>query len=399
MTTLQRIALVSVLVLLVLVGSRSVMASDTFPGIFNSVYPASQTANNASCRLCHTTSTSQLNGYGKDFAIQFRGGLTEAQSFQAIENLNSDNDPTGAANIAEINANAQPGWTPGANNTIYSRSTLAVVLTNQNPPATITGDLDPPAPAVGAKVGVYRPSTNTFYLDSNGSGTWNGCTTDSCIGFGIAGDVALLGDWNGTGTARVGAYRPSDGTFYLDYNGNGAWDGCAVDRCIVIGTVSDIPVVGDWNGSGTTKVGFFRPSSATFFLDYDGNGVLDGCVTDKCIAFGDAADTPVVGDWNGSGTTKIGAFRPNDRVFYLDFNGNGLWDGCGTDRCIAFGAAGDIPVVGDWNGSGTSKVGAFRPSAGTFYLDYNGNGGWEGCTTDKCVVFGAAGDAPVIAQP
>ena len=30
----------------------------------------------------------------------------------------------------------------------------------------------------------------------------------------------------------VGAFRPSDGTFYLDYNGNGQWDGCGTDRCL-----------------------------------------------------------------------------------------------------------------------------------------------------------------------
>ena len=52
----------------------------------------------------------------------------------------------------------------------------------------------------------------------------------------------------------------------------------------------------------------------------------------------------------------------------------------------------DIPLVGDWNGTGTSKVGAFRPSDGTFYLDYNGSGTWEGCGTDRCLSIGMNGD-------
>lgn len=330
-----------------LLGSVPVMASDTFVDDFNLVYPASQSANNASCQLCHTTSTSQLNQYGRDLAVQLRSpnNLAFTDALNAIEGTQSDKDPSSATNIAEINASAQPGWTPGAVNNTYSRSTLAALLTNAVPPAAITGDLDPLAVPIGAKVGVYRPSNNTFYLDTNGSGAWNGCTTDSCIGFGIAGDVPLLGDWSGSGTARVGAFRPSDGTFYLDYNGNGLWDGCAVDRCFAIATVSDLPVVGDWNNTGTDKVGFFRPSSATFFLDYDGDGALDGCVTDKCIAFGDAADIPVVGDWNGTGTTKVGAFRPSAGTFYLDLNGNGAWDGCTTDKCAVFGVAGDTPLV------------------------------------------------------
>ena len=71
---------------------------------------------------------------------------------------------------------------------------------------------------------------------------------------------------------------------------------------------------------------------------------------------------------------KVGAFRPSDGTFYLDYDGSGTWGGCGTDRCLQIGMNGDIPLVGDWNGSGSSKVGAFRPSDGTFYLDYNGNG-------------------------
>jgi hypothetical protein len=124
------------------IGPYSAMASSNFPGEFNLAYPASQSANNASCQLCHTASTAQLNQYGRDFAVQFRSGLTEAQSFAAIESLNSDN--TSANNLDEINASAQPGWTPGAVNTIYNRTTLAVAATNQSPPATITGLLDPP---------------------------------------------------------------------------------------------------------------------------------------------------------------------------------------------------------------------------------------------------------------
>ena len=96
-------------------------------------------------------------------------------------------------------------------------------------------------------------------------------------------------------------------------------------------------------------------------------------------------DIPLVGDWNGDGVAKVGAFRPSDGVFYLDFNGNGQWDGCTTDRCLAIGMNGDIPLVGDWTSAGPAKVGVYRPSNGTVYLDYNGNGIWDGCETDRCI--------------
>ena len=111
-----------------------------------------------------------------------------------------------------------------------------------------------------------------------------------------------------------------------------------------------------------------------------------------------AGDYPVVGDWNNTGTIKIGVFRPSTGMWYLDSDGSGGWSGCGPDSCIGpFGMAGDYPVVGDWNNTGTTKMGVFRPSTGMWYLDSDGNGGWSGCGPDGCFgQFGMAGDLPVV---
>jgi hypothetical protein len=247
-------------------------------------------------------------------------------------------------------------------------------------------------------IGVFRPADGTFYLDANASGQWDGCGTDRCLQIGMLNDVPLVGDWNGSGTAKVGAFRPSDGTFYLDYNGSGTWDGCGIDRCLQIGLSGDMPLVGDWNGSGSSKVGAFRPSDGTFYLDYNGSGTWEGCGTDRCLQIGVNGDIPLVGDWNGSGTSKVGTFRPSDGTFYLDYNGSGTWEGCGTDRCLQIGMLNDTPLVGDWNGTGSAKVGVFRPSDGTFYLDYNGNGAWDGCGTDRCLQIGLSGDTPLVGK-
>ncbi len=148
--------------------------------------------------------------------------------------------------------------------------------------------------------------------------------------------------------ASVGTFRPTNGAFYLDYNWNGIWDGCGIDRCLSMGLNGDIALVGDWNGSGTAKVGTFRPSDGAFYLDYNGNGAWDGCGTDRCLSIGLNGDIPLVGDWNGSGTVKVGTFRPTNGAFYLDYNGNGQWDGCGMDRCLSMGLNGDTPLVGKW---------------------------------------------------
>jgi hypothetical protein len=238
-------------------------------------------------------------------------------------------------------------------------------------------------------IGVFRDGQ--WFKDLNGTGAWEGCGTDGCLSsFGLAGDLPVIGDWNGTGTTKIGVFR--NGQWFLDLSGNGAWDGCGTDTCFAsFGLPSDIPVAADWNGSGTTKIGVFR--NGQWFVDLDGNGVWGGCATDACYTFGQAGDIPVVGDWNGNGTMKIGVFR--DGQWFLDLNGNGAWDGCGTDGCYAsFGQAGDLPVAGDWTGTGTMKIGIFRN--GQWFVDLNGNGVWDGCGTDGCVAsFGVASDKPV----
>ncbi len=108
--------------------------------------------------------------------------------------------------------------------------------------------------------------------------------------------------------------------------------------------------------------------------------------------------------------SKIGVFR--NGTWYLDYTGtyatSGTWAGCGAPAdptkaaCIAFGIGSDVPVVGDWNGDGRSKIGSYRN--GTWYLDYPGTGVWVGCgapgdpTKDACYVgaLGAPGDIPVV---
>jgi len=247
----------------------------------------------------------------------------------------------------------------------------------------------------GSDIGVFRPLTHLFYLDYNGNGVWNGATVDRSYNFGITGDIPVTGDWNSDGRTEIGVFRNSTHLFYLDYNGNGVWNGSVYDRQYNFGISGDIPVSGDWNSDGRTEIGVFRNSTHLFYLDYNGNGVWNGAVTDRQYNFGISGDIPVSGDWNLDGRTEIGVFRPSTHQFYLDYNGNGVWNGAAIDRQYNFGIAGDIPVSGDWNADGTTEIGVFRPSTHIFYLDYSGNGMWNGGGVDRQYNFGITGDKPV----
>lgn len=135
-------------------------------------------------------------------------------------------------------------------------------------------------------------------------------------------------------------------------------------------------------------------SGRRWFMDRNGNGLWDGCNVDRCITnWGWAGDQPLSGDWNNDGIDEIGVKRGNQ--WFLDRNGNGLWDGCAVDRCIAaWGLAGDQPLSGDWNNDGIDEIGVKRGSE--WLLDLNGNGRWDGCGVDRCIAaWGLANDQPL----
>jgi hypothetical protein len=287
-----------------------------------------------------------------------------------------------------------------------------------------------------ARIGLYRPSTGNWFLMDNDSGQWVDCNTDLCIAsFGGATQLPVVGDWNGSGNSKVGVYDVERNTWVLDGNGDGSWRDCTTDTCPSFSlprtsNSNETPLVGNWSGLDHDAIGVFqlipkqmRPAVARqvsswnarrlsqaasaegsigfWYLDANGNGRWDGCGIDRCYGpFGNAGELPVVGNWDGKKHTKIGTFDPQTGMWEVDFNGNGRWDGCSVDRCWGpFGSAGDIPVAGDWSGTGTAKIGVFRAATGEWFLDLNGNGKWDGCNVDKCVTgFGQAGDLPVVGK-
>jgi len=254
-----------------------------------------------------------------------------------------------------------------------------------NAARAVSGSVAPLAAVVAASGAVFRGGL--WVIDANRNWQWDGSAGDRANSIGQAGDIAIVGDWNGDGRTKIGVFR--NGLWLLDYNGNGVWDGPGVDMLGSIGQAGDIPVVGDWNGDGRKKIGIFR--SGLWVLDYNGNGQWDGPGMDMVGSIGQSGDTPVVGDWNGDGRAKVGIFRSG--LWVLDYNGNGQWDGGSIDRVASLGQGGDIPVLGDWNGTHFTKIGIFR--SGLWVIDYNGNGQWDGSGTDRVMSLGQTGDQPV----
>jgi hypothetical protein len=142
-------ALLSIALLL---GSGNALAMGPCLSAFTAKYPNSLTGSNASCQTCHQSIGEPYNGYGWALRVLLAelsascsntdlNNGTLAAALGNIEGLDSDMDVSGGfSNLEEINADAQPGWTTGANNTVYfdDGSTTA----GQEAPGGIA-DLDP----------------------------------------------------------------------------------------------------------------------------------------------------------------------------------------------------------------------------------------------------------------
>jgi len=225
-----------------------------------------------------------------------------------------------------------------------------------------------------SKPGLWQ-SDGYFAIDKDGDGR-----LVELGPFGYSTDVPLAGDWNGDGKDEIGVYRPSDYCFYLDYNGDGAWDGGNGDKKLgPLGfDFKDIPVTGDWNGDGKDEIGVWRPADQCFYLDASGDGKWDAAEKDiKSGPLGEVGDVPLSGDWNGDGRDEVGFWEPDSRYFYIDNDRDGKWDADKGDLKLGpYGESYDTPVGGKWDGGNKDLVGVWDPYTRLFHLNTGGDGKW-----------------------
>jgi hypothetical protein len=64
------------------------------------------------------------------------------------------------------------------------------------------------------------------------------------MSWGLPNDNPVIGDWNGDTKDDIGIFRPSSGIWSLDSNGNFAWEGS--DVSMSWGLPNDKPTVGKY---------------------------------------------------------------------------------------------------------------------------------------------------------
>jgi hypothetical protein len=235
--------------------------------------------------------------------------------------------------------------------------------------------------SAGATVGIFRPSARAFALSLTFIPGFNHNT----VKFGEEEDLPVAGDWDGSGFARLGTFRPSDATFrLLKKNVSKSDDQVPPDVTVQFGMKGDLPLAGDWDGNKSMTIGVYRPDEATFYLR---NSNAPG-KPDITVAFGKKGDIPLAGDWDGDGKWTIGVYRPGDATFYLR-NTNTPGE---ADVTIPYGMAGDTPIVGDWDGNGSTTIGVRH---GISYDLKNSNGPGA---PDVVFIFANGDDKPVAGK-
>jgi hypothetical protein len=240
-------------------------------------------------------------------------------------------------------------------------------------------------PISGAYLGGFDPATATWYLrGSPGPGS----PDVTAFHYGGAGWLPVVGDWDGNGTTTIGVVDPRSATWYLRNENNNSAIYPGVDVApFPYGLPGWIPVVGDWNGTGHTGIGMFDPSTGTWYLrNEDSPGAPDAGV----FQYGGAGWLPVVGDWTGSGRTTIGVVDPRTMTWYLR-NSNSA--GASDIAPFPYGGAGWKPVVGDWTSRGRTTIGAVDPSTQTWYLRSENSAGAPDVAAP--FAFGLSGWAPL----
>ena len=213
--------------------------------------------------------------------------------------------------------------------------------------------------------------------------------------FGQAGDIPVAGTWvSGQGTVPA-VFR--NGNWFIDSNGNGKIDRGADTVFTGFGDQKgDVPVVGDWNGDGLDEAGFYR--NGEWSLDTNRDGKFDRRNDTFYQQFGGRkGDIPFAGRWYAGDERDYPWIYQSDGTWLIDTDMNGVYDRNTDVTLTGFGNSRQTPVIGDWRGTGSDYPTLYNK--GDWQLDTEPPYGTYSKIDEEIAGFGSKDSIPVVWRP
>lgn len=185
--------------------------------------------------------------------------------------------------------------------------------------------------------------------------SWNPSLVQE-IFLGSIGDVPVVGDFDGDGVTDAATFNRTTGAWSLSMSTDGALS-------VAYGSAGDIPVPGRYDGDSCTQLATFSPSTGTWSL------LNCRTAVPTSVSLGQAGDIPIPADYDGDGSTDPAVVNPKTFVWTINNSG-------GSTSTVQLGLPGDIPIALDFNGTGTDLPAVFRSTTNMIYVK-DGDNTWQ----------------------
>jgi len=242
-------------------------------------------------------------------------------------------------------------------------------FTTAGAPAAVSPDVDGDG---RADLTVWRPDTGVWFWLTSSSGYSYAAQRQKQWGSRSLGDVPLVGDVDGDGVADLIVWRASTGMWYWLTSSSGYDYAAQKQKQWGSGSEGDIPLVGDIDGDRKADLIVWRPRTGQWFWLTSSSGYNYAAQGQK--AWGSLGDVPMLGDMDGDGRADLTVWRPASGIWFWLTSASGYNYSTQGQKAWGSQSAGDVPLLGDFDGDGRSDLAVWRATTGVWFWITSGSG-------------------------